>query len=747
MDQLFEQWVEKARAVPIERELERRGITLKRVGTERVGPCPKCGGDDRFAINTKKSVFNCRGCGAKGDVIQLAQFLDGADFVTACTTLTGEPPPKANGKGNSKGNGKAATARSKKVVVAEFPYHDENGDVLFAVDRIEFQKPDGSFVLKDDGRHDKVFRQHRPDLDHPGRWLPNVAGVPIVPYHLPEVLEAITAGHPVFIVEGEAKADLLWSWNVAATCCAGGAKKWKPEHSEFLRGADVVLLPDNDEAGWKHIHVVGAALVGIAKRIRVLVLPGLPQKGDIVDWAKAGGTREQLDVLAAEAKDWEPPPDAADADDETKEEEGAAGKKKKKKTYAKEREDQLLEALGKAQGIEYARQRKEAAQELGVNVGDIEAEMEARRDRDPAPLYGHWIVEPWPEPVEGDSLLRDIIRCLRTYVVCGYDDALAMALWVVFSWVSDAVATHSPILCLTSAEPNSGKTTALAVLSFLTPRSIRSVEISEAALYRSIEHFNPTLIIDEFDSVLANKDKDALRSVINSGHTRGDGVLRVNKDKNNVLELFPTFGPKAIGMIGRRLPPATLSRCIFIELHRRRAEETIKRFAYADTDEFSDLRRRLLRYSLDSEDVLRDAKPAIPVEFENRYGDNWRLQFAIADLAGEDWGDDARAAAIKIELASDSSTAGARVLAAIRKIRGDLNDGEKAVGSQVLIDRLTAEPDSEWAEYRHGKAITQAQLARLLKPHRIFPAQVRVGGQQVRGYEWSWFEDAWSRYA
>jgi CHC2 zinc finger len=201
-------WVQRARAVPIEREIERRGFKLRRAGAEHIGPCPKCGGDDRFAINTKKQIFNCRGCGAAGDVIELVEHLDGVDFNTACTTLAG-PPPKANGKAN----GKDATDRAKKVVVATFKYHDQNGDLLFVKERIEFQYPDGAFVLKD-GKHDKTFRQRRPDSDHAGRWLSNVDGVSVVPYRLPQVLEAIAADHPVLIVEGEAKADLLWSWNV-----------------------------------------------------------------------------------------------------------------------------------------------------------------------------------------------------------------------------------------------------------------------------------------------------------------------------------------------------------------------------------------------------------------------------------------------------------------------------------------------------------------------------------------------------
>jgi hypothetical protein len=84
-------WIEQARAVPIEHEVARRGgLNLKRRGKELVGPCPRCGGDDRFAVNIVKQAFNCRGCGAKGNVIALVMHLDGADFIRAVATLTGE---------------------------------------------------------------------------------------------------------------------------------------------------------------------------------------------------------------------------------------------------------------------------------------------------------------------------------------------------------------------------------------------------------------------------------------------------------------------------------------------------------------------------------------------------------------------------------------------------------------------------------------------------------------------------------
>ena len=302
MNAAFDVWVERARQVPLERVIEQRGIRLKGK-TERVGPCPVCGaGTDRFAVNIKKQVFNCRQCGVGGDVIALVEHLDGVDFVAACTTLTGEPPPpKLNGT-----NGKDP-AEAKKIIAAKFEYQDENGATAFVVERVEYRNADGSFVTTESGKRKKTFRQRRPDPERPGKWLWNVDGVAAVPYRLPQLVEAVATEHTIFVVEGEAKVELLRSWNVPATCCSMGAGKWRPEHSEFLRGADVVVAPDNDDAGRDHADIVASALQNVAASVRVLDLPGLPPKGDIVDWRDRGGTVEQLhELVAREAKPWAP---------------------------------------------------------------------------------------------------------------------------------------------------------------------------------------------------------------------------------------------------------------------------------------------------------------------------------------------------------------------------------------------------------------------------------------------------------
>jgi putative DNA primase/helicase len=90
-------WVDRARDVRIEDEAARRNLPLKRKTlVELHGPCPRCGGDDRFFINIRKQMFHCRRCTAGGDVIDMVQFLDGCSFQEACQLLNAAPPPASD---------------------------------------------------------------------------------------------------------------------------------------------------------------------------------------------------------------------------------------------------------------------------------------------------------------------------------------------------------------------------------------------------------------------------------------------------------------------------------------------------------------------------------------------------------------------------------------------------------------------------------------------------------------------------
>jgi hypothetical protein len=158
-----------------------------------------------------------------------------------------------------------------------------------------------------DGRK-KTFRQRRPDPARPGEWLWNITGVPLLLYRLPEVLAAKAHGRTIAIVEGEAKADLLWSWDIPATCSPMGAKNWRADlYAATLRGADVIILPDSDDLGRFYLEAVAVSLTEVGATVRVLALPGLGPKGDVIDWERAGGTREQLDALInSDARPWAP---------------------------------------------------------------------------------------------------------------------------------------------------------------------------------------------------------------------------------------------------------------------------------------------------------------------------------------------------------------------------------------------------------------------------------------------------------
>jgi CHC2 zinc finger len=157
--------LEEARAIRIEDEAARRGIKLRGVN-ERSGPCPACGGEDRFSINIKKQLWNCRGCQTGGDVIALVRHLDGVSFEDALEMLAGRPAARRL-------DAKPVQPSAKRIVVARFDYHDAHGAVVYQVERVEYQNPDSSYVPGKDGKRKKDFPQPR---RHPARSL-SLAGV------------------------------------------------------------------------------------------------------------------------------------------------------------------------------------------------------------------------------------------------------------------------------------------------------------------------------------------------------------------------------------------------------------------------------------------------------------------------------------------------------------------------------------------------------------------------------------------
>lgn len=195
-------------------------------------------------------------------------------------------PAVRNDSNGHRGNGRR--------IAETYDYTDEEGNLLFEVVRYE----------------PKDFRQRRPD-GH-GGWTWNLKGVEPVLYRLPEVLHAVEAGKAVFVVEGEKDADRLAALGFAATASPMGAGKWHDSYAEALAGGKVVIVPDNDPPGREHADRVATSLARVGAKVKVLELPGLPEKGDASDWLDAGGSAKELARLAGEAPVWEPAGTAPD---------------------------------------------------------------------------------------------------------------------------------------------------------------------------------------------------------------------------------------------------------------------------------------------------------------------------------------------------------------------------------------------------------------------------------------------------
>jgi hypothetical protein len=176
------------------------------------------------------------------------------------------------------GNGKAEPQRR----VAAYVYKDAVGNPLYCVARW------GPL---------KTFTQHRYDPAS-GKFLPGkgaMKGVELVPYRLDEWLADTTAR--IWITEGEKDADRLAGLGLRATTNSGGVGKWPAGFARYLTGRDVVILPDNDQAGRDHAQLVKATVGATAASVQIVELPALLPRQDVSDWLDQGRTVAQLEKL------------------------------------------------------------------------------------------------------------------------------------------------------------------------------------------------------------------------------------------------------------------------------------------------------------------------------------------------------------------------------------------------------------------------------------------------------------------
>ena len=255
-------------------------------------PCPVCGGDSH---------------GRRGIGQRCTGFLSDSGEYALCSRE--EHSGGLPGKGNPvtyghklKGSCKCGVEHAPADPKPPRPRFKGKGGTTVAVYR--YEEPDGTLRYEVLRKKPKAFLQRRPDPDFPGVHIWGIKGIERLPFHLPQLLAA-DPKEIVFKVEGEKCVLRLESRGLVATCNSGGAGEgWQAECSPWLKDRNVVILPDNDDDGRKHAQQTARALHGFASSIKVVELPDLPPKGDVVDWFGSGRSVDEILLLVEQAPEW-----------------------------------------------------------------------------------------------------------------------------------------------------------------------------------------------------------------------------------------------------------------------------------------------------------------------------------------------------------------------------------------------------------------------------------------------------------
>ena len=413
---------------------------------------------------------------------------------------------------------------------------------------------------------------------------------------------------------------------------------------------------------------------------------------------------------------------------------------------------EILDELAALSVDEYEPQRKSMAEKYGWRVSTLDREVEQRRPQNGngKPLQGTALTFPEILPavnsVDGDILLTALMNLFERYIVFPSSACLTVVLWIIRAFAHE-LFRFNPLLLINSPEMRCGKTTLLEIISLLVPRPLLSSNCSPAVVFRVIEKYWPTLMIDEFDSF--GDMHEELRGILNSGHKQGSWVLRCEGDGREP-RMFHTCTPTTVAMIGTP-PPTVRDRSLEIPMQRKKKTDRVQRFPRKGLEwerfrqECVELQRQILRWVEDHTEALQQANSQPIHSLSDRAQDNWDSLLAIVEVIGGEWPRLAQEAAVQISGTElDAETVGVMLLTDIRQVF-DAQDEER-LGSQHLCDALTVMEERPWCTWVKGKPMSPNQLARQLGKFRIVSRNIRTKTGVLRGYLKEHFEEAWDRY-
>lgn len=401
--------------------------------------------------------------------------------------------------------------------------------------------------------------------------------------------------------------------------------------------------------------------------------------------------------------------------------------------------------------VQYETERRAAAQRLGWRASTLDAEvnkLRPRESRDDTYQDSATVIETleiWPDPVDGASLAEEIRDRLKAHVVFGASgDADCAALWIIGSYLMDTWRLW-PRLFVTSPTKACGKSTLLETIDAMAHRGFIVSNASPAAIFRAIEAWKPTLLLDEADTWM--KHNEELAGVLNSGHTRRSArVIRVSEVSGELLPTaFSTWCPMAIAGIGNQRD-TLMSRSVIISLRRKLPSETITRLPYDLHDQLLPLRRQIARWVADNTAKIGAMEIEPPPCGNDRMQDNFTPLWRIAAALGRPWPDRLAAAYAAQAMAEeeDAEPVGIMMLRDIAEIFAGRR-ADRITTSDIVSDLMVME-ERPWADWRHGRPVNAQVIAKQMKPFGVKVRVLKLHGSSARVYLRSDVEAAAARY-
>ena len=343
--------------------------------------------------------------------------------------------------------------------------------------------------------------------------------------------------------------------------------------------------------------------------------------------------------------------------------------------------------------------------------------------------------------VDIELLLDNIDKYISAHAILPKGASAAITLWCLASYNINCFRIL-PRLAITSPEKRCGKSTVLDLIEAFSHKALITSNMTSATIFRLIDKEQPTLIIDEADTFVANGSSE-MTGIINSGHAESRANIARCVGDGNDVKVFSTWAPMVLAAIGS-LPSTIMDRSVIITLRRKLSSESSLRIDVSLKKNALNVREDLLRWSLDNTKEIINNHVEPPNLGNDRAVDNWLPIFTIASLVSDAWLKKCEDAYTLLTDHGDEIELSTSLLADIREIF-DIHNDDK-LPSAELVEKLIEDKDKPWCEHKHGRAISPNNVATILKAYKIKPKSIRIGNKTLRGYELEQFKDAFDRY-